>query len=131
MTETTEVFSWTDFQPETETTGDGSGDPDKYILTITEDGEEYAVIVHRTCGGRYPLDGELAESKRSRAQRTVELLNAVATPREPRVIEVHGYVTLSPDDEAFRLPISQIRRELPDMLGIGDLELLDIKDREV
>lgn len=73
---------WLDFEPEPDTTGDGSGDPDKYILTIA-DGlgtehwpEEVAVIVHRTCDGRYPIDGDLANQKRHNAQVICDALNA-------------------------------------------------------
>lgn len=73
----TPAFEWTDFEPESQTTGDGSGDPDKHILTILDpEGEEYATIVHRVCGGKYPIDGPLAEEKRQRAQHLVETLNA-------------------------------------------------------
>lgn len=73
------AFGWFDFEPEPEVTGDGAGDPDKYILTIVawpgEDNEEIAVVVHRTCNGKYPLDGPLANEKRQQAQRIVDLLN--------------------------------------------------------
>lgn len=69
-------YDWLDFEPEPDGTGDGSGDPDKHILTIRRDGEEYAIIVHRACYGRYPLDGVVADAKRSRAQHIVDTLNA-------------------------------------------------------
>lgn len=74
--------AWLDFEPEPDTTGDGSGDPDKHILTIA-DGfgtdtwpEEIAVIVHRTVGGKYPLDGIVAQRKRHNAQVICDALNA-------------------------------------------------------
>lgn len=74
------TFGWFDFEPEPEGTGDGSGDPDKHILTIVADpggdNDEVAVIVHRTCDGRFPIDGPLAESKRQTAEALVEVLNA-------------------------------------------------------
>jgi hypothetical protein len=47
-----------------------------HYLTITDpDGEEYAVIVHRVCDGRYPLDGPGAQSKVRRAEHIVAALN--------------------------------------------------------
>lgn len=71
---------WLDFEPEPDGTGDGSGDPDKHILTIVLDpggnNEEIAVIVHRTCDGTYPINGALANRKRRIAQVIVEALNA-------------------------------------------------------
>ena len=50
--------------------------PDKYILTISRDGEEFAVIIHRTCKGTYPLDGEVAEQKIQDGALIVAALNA-------------------------------------------------------
>lgn len=77
-----DTFAWLDFEPEPDTTGDGSGDPDKHILTIA-DGlnttswpEEICVIVHRTCDGRFPLDGRVAARKRRLAQWVSDALNA-------------------------------------------------------
>jgi len=64
-------YAWQDFEEDQST----DAVPDKYVLTITEDGEEYATIVHRTVGGKYPLDGEMARHKRARAERIVFLLN--------------------------------------------------------
>lgn len=78
-------IGWTDFEPEPEVTGDGSGDPDKHILSIVnypgEDNEEICVIVHRTCPDakgvhKFPLDGVLANRKRRVAQVIVDALNA-------------------------------------------------------
>jgi len=67
---------WFDFEPEPEVTGDGTGDPEKYILTIAnEHGEEIATIVHRLAGGRFPIDGDEAERKRRNAQVIVNALN--------------------------------------------------------
>src|SRR4051794_23896356 len=74
-------FGWLDFEPEPDGTGDGSGDPDKHILTIAIGlgtiswPEEIAVIVHRTCDGKYPIDGDLANRKRRHAQIIVAALN--------------------------------------------------------
>lgn len=52
------------------------GRPDTYFLTICyPDGEEMAVIVHRTVGGKFPLDGEVAKRKEADAQRIVDALN--------------------------------------------------------
>lgn len=48
----------------------------KYLITIHDgNGEEVAVIVHRTCEGRFPLDGTVAGAKRDHAQRIVNALN--------------------------------------------------------
>ena len=50
--------------------------PDKYIITIWTPGEEeMAVIVHRTCDGKYPLDGDVANEKLLNAQQIVDALN--------------------------------------------------------
>jgi hypothetical protein len=76
-----DYYGWLDFEPEPDTTGDGSGDPDKFILTIAAGlgtimwPDELAVIVHRTCGGKYPLDGVVANEKRRTAQMIVDALN--------------------------------------------------------
>ena len=68
--------TWRDFESEPELTGDGSGDPDAWYLTICdEDGEEIAVIAHRTVGNKYPIDGDLANKKRRNAQVIVDALN--------------------------------------------------------
>jgi hypothetical protein len=71
-------YGWFDFEPEPEGTGDGSGDPEKHILTIVEDpggaNEELAIIVHRICGGTYPINGALAHQKRLVGQHIVEAL---------------------------------------------------------
>lgn len=72
-----EQYGWVGWEAEPEMTGDGSGDPEKHFLTIRDPGgEEYAVIVHRTVGGKYPLDGPLAEQKCVNAQNIVDALNA-------------------------------------------------------
>src|SRR5690606_7487606 len=56
------MFSWTDFEADEDISTDAV--TDKFILTILdEDGEEFATIVHRTCDGRFPLDGDVAEQK--------------------------------------------------------------------
>lgn len=68
-------FGWTDFESEPETTGDGSGEPDVFWLTIYEYGEELATITHRH-SQEYPIDGRLADQKRANAQRIVEALRA-------------------------------------------------------
>ena len=72
-------FIWSDFEAETELSGDGSGNPDTHYLTILEwDGsgyEEFAVICHRTVGGKYPLEGRVAEEKRINAEALVNTLN--------------------------------------------------------
>lgn len=74
------TYDWIDFEPEPDLTGDGEGDPDKHIILIREDGEEFATIVHRTCGGKYPLDGPTAEEKRRNAEHMIDALNAYDPP---------------------------------------------------
>lgn len=70
-------YSWTGWECDTDMSGDGSGDPDRYLLTVRDpEGEEYAHIVHRTNGGTYPIDGPMAREKEGRAQRIVDALNA-------------------------------------------------------
>lgn len=72
-----EQYDWVGWEAEPEMTGDGSGDPEKHFLTIRDPGgEEYAVIVHHTVFGKYPLDGPLAEQKCMNAQNIVDALNA-------------------------------------------------------
>jgi hypothetical protein len=47
-----------------------------YFLTIADfDGDEVAIIVHRVCNGRYPLDGELAKQKVRNAKMLIEAWN--------------------------------------------------------
>lgn len=63
-------YSWFDWEESVDVA-------EMYYLTIVDsEGEEYALIAHRTCNGKFPLDGELAESKRERAQFIVDALNA-------------------------------------------------------
>jgi DNA/RNA-binding domain of Phe-tRNA-synthetase-like protein len=65
-----DLYAWEDF------TEDESTDaiPGKYILTITEGGEEFATIVHRVTPS-HPLDGWLMWEKRRRAEQIVKALN--------------------------------------------------------
>lgn len=75
--ESPERYDWVGWEAEPEMTGDGSGDPDKHFITIRDpEGEEYALIVHRTVGGKFPLDGDVANEKIARADRIVAALNA-------------------------------------------------------
>lgn len=77
-------YQWFDF------TRDESTDaiPDKYILTIADaDGEEIAVIVHRTLDDTFPLDGRLAEKKRQDATLIVRALNALAESKMAKILE--------------------------------------------
>ena len=64
------IYRWSDFEEDIST----DAIPDKYIITITQDGEEIATIVHRTCGGVYPLNGEVAKKKEYIAHRIVRAL---------------------------------------------------------
>jgi hypothetical protein len=68
-------YVWVGWEAETDLGNDDDRD-DVYHLTITDpDGEEYATITHRTCGGKYPLNGEVAMGKMHRAERIVSALN--------------------------------------------------------
>lgn len=69
-------YDWVGWEDEPGMTGDGSGDPEKHFLTIRDPGgEELALIVHRTVGGKYPLDGEVANEKITDADMIVAALN--------------------------------------------------------
>lgn len=69
-------FGWTDWQSEEEELG-SDGRAGVYWLEIFgPDEEEYAVIIHRTVGGQFPLDGTVAKEKEARAQKIVDALNA-------------------------------------------------------
>jgi hypothetical protein len=69
-------YAWIDWEAETDLGNDDDREGVHY-LTIVEDEEEMAVIVHRTCGGKWPLDGPLAKKKEQDAQRIVDALNAM------------------------------------------------------
>ena len=74
-------YGWFDWEEDEEREG-------VYFLTISTlrydcgccdagcQGEEIAVIVHRTCGGRFPLTGEAAMAKVEQAKMIVAALNA-------------------------------------------------------
>jgi hypothetical protein len=69
-------YQWLGWEPETDL-GNPDDRQDVYFLTIADaDGDEQAIIVHRTCDGRYPLDSETAWRKEERAARIVAALNA-------------------------------------------------------
>lgn len=71
----TKRYGWIGWEAETDL--DNPDDREGvYYLTITEDGEEFAVIMHRVVGGKYPLDGEVAVEKIERAERIVAAMNA-------------------------------------------------------
>lgn len=74
-------YGWHGWAAETENENDDDRE-DVYYLTITEGGEEMAVIMHRLVGGKYPLDGEVANSKVRDAERIVAALNMRAQLRE-------------------------------------------------
>jgi len=74
MTDTQEwvpQYAWWDFEQ-----GDNTPEDYFYITIINPDGDEIATIVHRTVGGMFPLDGDVANEKRKNAQKIVDLLNA-------------------------------------------------------
>ena len=98
------LYSWNGWEAEPETTGDGSGDPEKFFITIRDpEGEEYALIVHRVCGGKHPLSGSIAVEKERRAQNIVDALNAQAEARSEGDSNCY-YLDLGVDaDEGERL----------------------------
>jgi hypothetical protein len=69
------TYTWTGWDAETElhNADDREG---VYYLTILKDGEEHAIIIHRTVGGKYPLDGPVAVAKTARADQICDALNA-------------------------------------------------------
>ncbi len=67
-------FTWWGWAEETDLDNDDDRE-DVWFLTIVDSGEEMATIVHRTCGGRYPLEGPLGKSKEANAQLIVDALN--------------------------------------------------------
>ncbi len=70
-------YGWIDFAHM-----ESDENPERFYIEIFstdengEYGEEVAVICHRLVGGRFPLDGDVANSKRERAQHIVDTLNA-------------------------------------------------------
>ena len=73
-------YGWLDFEAEPALTGNGEGDPETFFIIIGDwdrgaFSDEVCVIVHRTCGGKYPIDGALANQKRRIAQQLVAMLN--------------------------------------------------------
>lgn len=84
----TDTYGWWGWAEETDL--DNADDrPDVWFLTITEDGEEMAVIMHRTCDGKYPITGDVANAKIERAQKIVTALN---------LYDKHIYVALEEKD---------------------------------
>lgn len=85
------VYGYEDWQSEVEET-DGDGREGVYFLTIglyeTDEGggeymaEEVASIIHRTVGGKYPLDGPEAEKRVENARKIVRALNFLAQGEE-------------------------------------------------
>lgn len=69
-------YYMTDWEAET----DIGNDDDRegvYFLTIHHpDGEEMAVVIHRVCDGRFPIDGDVAQAKVKSAELIVNSLNA-------------------------------------------------------
>lgn len=62
-------YAWQDFEPD-----EADSIPDKEILTITDDGEELCVIVHRKLAYE-PLNDTIKAEKRTAARRIVAALN--------------------------------------------------------
>ena len=69
------MFTWTDFQCDTNLEGSDAGNPDLYYIIINDpDGEEYALICHRITYS--PLDSNVAKRKERDAQHICDALNA-------------------------------------------------------
>lgn len=70
-------YGWIDFAHM-----ESDDDPERFYIEIfstNDEGfyeDEIAVICHRLVGGKYPLDGEVANDKRANAQRIVDALNS-------------------------------------------------------
>jgi hypothetical protein len=71
------VYGW-----EAETDLDNDDDREGvHFLTIAQvevdgsKGDEWAIVVHRTCDGKYPLDGAVAARKLNNAEFIVDALN--------------------------------------------------------
>jgi hypothetical protein len=71
-------YGWTDWQSEEEELGSDGRKGVYWIEIFDPQGEEYAVIVHRTVGGLFPLDGSVAKEKEARAQQIVDALNSLS-----------------------------------------------------
>lgn len=69
-------YGWTDWQSEEGELGPEGRKGVYWIEIVDPEGNEYAVIVHRTVDGQFPLDGPVAKEKEARAQQIVDALNA-------------------------------------------------------
>jgi hypothetical protein len=67
-------YDWTGWEAETELGNDDDREG-VFYLTIRDDEEEMAIIVHRTRDGRFPIDGPVAKIKEGQAQLIVDALN--------------------------------------------------------
>jgi hypothetical protein len=70
-----DTYTWIGWESEADLGNDDDRDDVYYITIINPEGDEYAIIVHRTCDGKYPLDGPGAQSKVRRAEHIVAALN--------------------------------------------------------
>lgn len=68
-------YDFTDWQSEAAGTADGR-EGVHYIEIRDPDGEEAAIIVHRTIDGQFPLDGPAAAAKMQLAETIVDALNS-------------------------------------------------------
>ena len=67
-----QVLGWAE---ETEL-GNDDDRRDVWFLTIADrEGEELATVIHRTCAGRYPIDGDAANQKVNLANWIVDCMN--------------------------------------------------------
>jgi hypothetical protein len=67
-------YDWTGWEAETEL-GNRDDREGVFYLTIRDDEEEMAIIVHRTADGRFPITGPVAKIKEGQAQLIVDALN--------------------------------------------------------
>jgi len=113
-------FDWTGWESEEEAT-DGPARPDTHFITIREDGEEIAIIVHRTCDGEFPLDGEEAKSKEVMADRIVAAL--LAASEAESAADKHRVVLEFEDGDTLREALEYLgERDAPMAIISGTVE---------
>ena len=117
------TYGFSGWESETEGT-EGDGREDVYFLTISlyetnsegeaiSELEEIATIIHRTVGGKYPLDGETANIKVQRAQQIVSALNLLE--EVPNLLEAVEQVQERTGD--YLAALDQIESTLSAALG--------------
>lgn len=116
------AYGWIDFDADEST----DNVDDKYVAVIgplDTNGcvtDELAIIVHRTCGGRFPLDGDVANNKRATAQQIVDALNAATAPHRPAV-------ATPATDETMRGAVEQYTDACVNVRLSGGMTLSNVK----